>query len=109
MIRWSYLLPRLAVVAAVVLAYSFGLNPLVRWTLIRAGQSITAAKVDLDSARASLARGQITLAGLQVADPKNPMKNLLAADQVTLEPPTLVAAARQADCGRGPGNRLATG
>ena len=43
MIRWSYLLPRLAVVAALVLAYSFGLNPLVRWALIRAGQSITAA------------------------------------------------------------------
>jgi uncharacterized protein (TIGR03545 family) len=85
MIRWSYVLPRLAVVVAVVLAYSFGLNPLVRWVLIHAGQLVTAAKVDIDSAHASLARGQVTLAGLQLADPKNPMKNLLAADEVALD------------------------
>lgn len=85
MIRWSYLWPRLLVVAVLVLAYWFGLNPLVRWAVIRAGQSITAAKVDIESARVSLARGQVTLFGLQVADPKNPMKNLLAVGQVTLD------------------------
>lgn len=85
MIRWSYLLPRLAIVAALAAIYGFGLNPLVRWALVSTGQSITGAKVELHSARASLVRGEVTLGALQIADPGHPMKNLLAAEQLQLD------------------------
>ena len=108
MIRWSYLLPRLLVVATLVLGYWLGLNPLVRWALIRAGQSITAAKVDIDTAHASLARGAVKLSGLQVADPQNPMKNLLAADQIALdlEPSALLRGKLIVEEARATGLRL---
>jgi uncharacterized protein (TIGR03545 family) len=85
MIRWSYLLPRVLIVAVLVAAYWFGLNPLARWVLVQTGQSLTKAKVDLGSAQVSLARAQVELVGLQVADPRRPLKNLLAADGLTLD------------------------
>lgn len=85
MIRWSYLVPRLLIVATLLSAYWFGLNPLVRWTLVHTGQWLTSAKVDLSAARVSLLRGEIALDGLEVADPSHPLKNLLAADGLELD------------------------
>jgi uncharacterized protein (TIGR03545 family) len=85
MIRWSYLLPRLLMVAVLVSAYWFGLNPLARWGLVHTAQRITSAKVDLSEAQVSLVGGRIQLTGLQVANPQRPLKNLLAADRLELD------------------------
>ncbi len=84
MIRWSYVVPRLLLVAAVMLAIWAGLNPLTRWTLIVMGQSATSSKVEIARADTSLLRTEIRLSDFRVANPKSPMKNLVEADEVTL-------------------------
>lgn len=85
MIRWRYLVPRLLIVGLLLLVYWFGLNPAARWALVHTGQSITTAKVDLSEVQVSLLDGRVALAGLQVANPQRPLKNLLAADRVELD------------------------
>jgi len=83
-IRWSYVLPRLAILAIVVLAVRFGMDPLVRWSLVSLGERITSAKVEIGSLATSLARTEITLRDVQVADPEEPMENLVEARQIKL-------------------------
>lgn len=85
MIRWSYVLPRLAVLAAGALFVAFGLDPLIRWGLFWGGQKMLGAKVEIAAVRTSLPRGRIRLQGLQVANPKAPLKNLFQAEQLLLD------------------------
>ena len=49
----SCLITRLVLVAIVVSALTFGLNPLAHWAVVSSGQAITGAKVDLADARAA--------------------------------------------------------
>ena len=84
MIRWSYVIPRLLLLGALVLALWAGLDPLVRWTTIWMGQSATTAKVEIGRAETSLLGAKVRLSDVRVANPQDPMQNLLEADQVTL-------------------------
>lgn len=84
MIRWSYVIPRLLLLGALMLALWAGLNPLVRWTAIWTGQAATTAKVDIARAETSLLGASVRLTDVRVANPQHPMKNLFEADQVTL-------------------------
>jgi len=84
MIRWSYVLPRLVVLVAAVLAIGLGLDPLLRWSLVSLGQQITSAKVEIGSLASSLGQSEICLRDVQVADPDEPMKNLVEAKEVRL-------------------------
>jgi uncharacterized protein (TIGR03545 family) len=77
-------LPRVAILAVVVLAVRFGMDPLVRWSLVSLGQRITSAKVEIGSLETSLARTEICLRDVQVADPERPMENLVEARQIKL-------------------------
>ena len=47
MIRWKYVGPRLAVVLVLLMSLHFGLDPLLRWGMISAGQAVTGARVDV--------------------------------------------------------------
>jgi uncharacterized protein (TIGR03545 family) len=84
MIRWSYVIPRLLLLGALLLALWVGLNPLVRWTLIRMGQTATSAKVEIGRAETSLLEAELRLSDVRIADPQSPMKNLVEADEVLL-------------------------
>lgn len=84
MIRWSYVLPRLVVLVAAVLAIGLGLDPLLRWSLVSLGQQITSAKVEIGSLATSLGQSEIWLRDVQVADPDEPMKNLVEAKEIRL-------------------------
>jgi len=84
MIRWSYVIPRLLLLGALMLALWAGLNPLVRWTATWMGQAVTTAQVDIDRAETSLLGARVHLTDVRVANPQDPMKNLFEADQVTL-------------------------
>jgi len=84
MIRWKYVVPRLVLLSVVLLAIWFGLNPLVRWSLVSTGQSMLGAKVEIGNVEASLLRTEIQLSDVHLADPRSPMKNLIEARQVTL-------------------------
>lgn len=84
MIRWSHLIPRVAVVAAAVLALTFGLNHWIRWAMIAAGERLVGAKVEIGRVQASLWSGEIRLWDVTVADPHEPMKNLFEAGELVL-------------------------
>lgn len=85
MIRWKYLGPRLLVVACIFCFLTYGVDPLLRWSLVSTGQTVTGSKVDLTSVRASLTGGSISLSGVEVADPRRPDHNLVEADELMLD------------------------
>ena len=84
MIRWSYLLPRVAVVVAIWLAVQFGLPVVLRWTLIQSLQGATGAWVNIDKTWASLARGRMQVNDVQVARSKDGAENLVEFRTATL-------------------------
>ncbi len=85
MIRWSYVAPRLLLVAALMIFLGLGLDPLIRWSLIAGGQAATGARVDVGQVSTSIGRSQIALADLQVANPYSPDANLIQADYAWLD------------------------
>lgn len=84
MIRWSYVRPRLAILAIVLGFLWFALDPLLRWGLVSLGQAVTGAKVEIGRVRTSVWGTEISLSDVQVADPGSPMENLFEARQIKL-------------------------
>jgi len=84
-LRWKYVLPRLALLSALVLAIHFGLDPLLRWTLVASGEAAVGAKVELAELETSLLDGRLVLRNLAVANPNSPLKNWLQADLARFE------------------------
>ncbi len=80
MMRWTYLLTRLFILALIVVAIWISKDSLVRLALIRAGESAIGAKIEIGQVRSSLWDGKIYLSELAIADPRNPMHNLVQAD-----------------------------
>lgn len=85
MIRWQYVAPRLVMAAGICLIIGLGLNPAVHHTLVFWGQSVTSAKVEIGDVDASLLRTHVRLHDLRIADPRRPMKNLVQAEEVSLD------------------------
>lgn len=77
MFRWKYVAPRLFLLIAFCVAVYYGSNPLIRLALIQAGQAATGARVEIGEVKASLARGNLTLHKMTMADPDHPTRNLL--------------------------------
>ena len=77
LIRWGYVLPRLAILLIIGLATRFGLDSGLHWALVTGGESATGAKVELAELKTSLLDGQVTLKELALANPQSPMKNLV--------------------------------
>lgn len=85
MFRWSYIIPRAIVAVLFFLFASYGVHPLLHWSMVTVGQTATGAKVDLDSVRLSLAGGDLELGAMQVTNPKSPMKNLFEFSSATFD------------------------
>lgn len=83
-IRWKYVVPRLVVLIVVVMSVKHGLDPLLHYLIVSAGQSVTGAKVELAAVETSLRDGRIALRGLQVANPQSLMRNLAEAERTEL-------------------------
>ena len=81
MIRWSYVLPRLIIVAILLLSLVLGLDPLLRWSLINGRQSMTGARVEIGDVTTSLTRSQISLTGVHIANPYAPDTDFVQAQQ----------------------------
>jgi uncharacterized protein (TIGR03545 family) len=83
--RWQYVVPRAAIVLAIVLTVRFGLDPFLRWALITAGEAAIGAKVEVAEVQTSLRGGELVVSGLAAANPQKPMRNLLEAVAIRLE------------------------
>ena len=85
MIRWNYVIPRLIVLLGICLIIGFGLDRAVHRTVVFWGQSVTSAKVEIGDVDASLLGTRVCLRDLRIADPRRPMKNLIEAEEVSLD------------------------
>ncbi len=79
--RWSYLIPRVVIVVIAWAFFAFLFDPLLRMGLVTAGQSATAAKVDVNSVQTVLYPPEMTINNVQVANQKKPGINLFQFDQ----------------------------
>ena len=84
-IRWKYVLPRLVLVLLTAAGFRWGLDPLLKWTLVTVGESAVGAKVEVASIESSLAAGTIQIHDLCVANPNAALKNLLEAEYAQLQ------------------------
>jgi uncharacterized protein (TIGR03545 family) len=78
--RFSYLIPRVMILCLLACAIWLAKDGLVRRALISYGQQFTAAKVEIDQLQTNLNQQRVLIKGLKIADPRNPMSNLLQAD-----------------------------
>jgi uncharacterized protein (TIGR03545 family) len=84
LVRWGYVLPRVIVVLVVVVAIRYGLDAAIGWSLATSGEAALGAKFDVGEVRTDLFGGKITVRDVAAANPRHPMKNLFASDQVEL-------------------------
>jgi uncharacterized protein (TIGR03545 family) len=82
--RWQYFLPRLVVITALWSAIHFGLDPLLRWSLITTGEAVLGARVEVADLHTSIYGGEIAITELAAASPSKPMRNLAEAAELHL-------------------------
>lgn len=85
LVRWGYVAPRLGLAVLAVVLLWVAMNPLLRFALIRSGQTVTGAKVDIESLRTTLHETKLEMRGVEVADPRDTSRNLVQADRVCLD------------------------
>ena len=84
-LRWKYVLPRLAILYALYLTIHFGLDPLLKWAVISGGEAAVGARVELAELRTTLTEGELVVEGLAIANPRSPLRNVLEATDARLQ------------------------
>ncbi len=89
--RWTYIIPRLLLVAMLWGFVAYGVDPLLRYSGIQALQSVTGAKADIGGLRTQFFPPSLTLDRVALASAGRPGKNLLEFDRLhlRLEPDSL--------------------
>ncbi|MEZ6061648.1 MAG: TIGR03545 family protein [Planctomycetaceae bacterium] len=82
--RWSYLIPRLILVAILWAAMAFGFDPLLRYSAITGLQSITGAKADIESLSTGFFPPRLTIDGVALASAGRPGTNLMEFRALTM-------------------------
>ena len=82
---WTYLFPRLIIIALIGLVVWLSTDSLMRRALVAHVQSVTGAKVDVGQLRLNLNEGKAFLQELQVADPRDTDLNLFQADMAYMD------------------------
>ena len=80
MIRRSYLISRLVILGVLWLFCALAFDPILRWTLQKAGSAALGAKVEIGKLRTGFFPPRIELRRFAAADPGEPMRNLVQFD-----------------------------
>lgn len=83
--RWTYLFPRLIIIALLGMVVWLSTDSLLRHALIDHTEAVTGAKVDIGQLRLNPGEGKVFLQELQVADPRDTDVNLFQADMAYLD------------------------
>ena len=81
-IRWQGLVAFLGVTISVCLIWALFVDPVIKRIIEKTGTKIVGAKVELEKADLSLFPIGLTLFGLQVTDPDEPMKNAVEIGRI---------------------------
>jgi len=66
----------LITLAVLTLLIVLFLDPFLKWAIIKAGQGVFGARVNIEAVKTKLLKGRMSIRGLQVADKSKPMQNL---------------------------------
>lgn len=80
--RWTWVIPRLILVALIWSAIAFGLDPWLRHTAITTAQSVTGAQVDIATINTGLFPPAMTVSNVALASAKSPGTNLIEFDSL---------------------------
>jgi len=83
--RWKAIVPLVLVLALLVLGWTLFMDRLLRKGIEAGGTAAVGAQVNLASARIHLFRGNVTLRGLQVTNPNEPMTNIVQLDELVAD------------------------
>src|SRR5262245_51248425 len=89
MIRWKAVIPTLVFLFGLFLLITLFLDPFVKWAIIKGGEGVFGARVNVESATLSLRKSSLRIRGMQVADKSEPMKNLFQFDDAAFDIRTL--------------------
>jgi len=81
--RWQGLLLFLAILGMAITFWFLLADTIARRAIEKSGTAIVGARVELSEAKLSLSPGGLTLRGLQVTNPDNPMFNLFEAERIS--------------------------
>ena len=81
LIRWGYVAPRLLLIVLVGLAVRLGLDPLLRFSLVRSGQAATGARVEVGDVLTSVWGTSARFGAVAIADPQSTDRNLFEIDE----------------------------
>ena len=95
MFRLIYIIPRLVILLVVLILIRYGLDPILRLGGQRLGSSVAKAKVGIADVNASIFRGSIHLDRVEIANRKQPMRNVFQFDEAWLELSTSALAERR--------------
>ncbi|MCA9059189.1 MAG: TIGR03545 family protein, partial [Planctomycetaceae bacterium] len=80
--RWTYLIPRLIIVLSVWAGLRFGLDPLLRYSLVQSAQTVTGAKADVGEVTSKLFPPRIQVAQVALASADRAGMNIVQFDSM---------------------------
>ena len=84
MFPWGRLATRIFILLLICIALWIGRDPLVKYSLIQSAQAKLGAKVEIGKVRTSFREGKLYLTDVAIADPREPMKNMVQAESIAL-------------------------
>ncbi len=90
--RWKHIIARGLLVLSMLTGLWVAKDAVLRWAIIQGAQAVTGAKVEIGHVKTYVSTGEIRLFDLQIANPRDPMMNLLQTDEavIQLDPTNLV-------------------
>lgn len=83
--RWKAIVPAALAGSLVILLWVLFIDRVIRRTIEFVGTELVGARVELASARLRFAHADLTLRGLQVSDPQQPMRNLVEVPEIVAD------------------------
>jgi uncharacterized protein (TIGR03545 family) len=83
--RWNYVIPRLVVLTCLLLMLLYFSGPILKWTLIATGKSITTADVNIKEIKTDYLAGHLELIEVRAANPKKTNTDLFRFDKCSLD------------------------
>ena len=84
-IRWSFSLTAVIIVALVILFNILFLDKILKKTIISLAQPIVGAKVEIDYLKTSLKKCSVSINGLRIADRNDYFKNLIDVEKINFD------------------------
>ena len=85
MTRCKSLVPRWTIAGLLLVAVGLNADTLLRRALIGSAERVTGARVEVGALRSHWTTGVVELSDVQLADPRHPSRNLIQADEASLQ------------------------